>query len=255
MSSLDEHSSCDYPAWKPPLDLPLESDWEHPCAYLPDRTAQTRYFLASSIDGRVYQTFMDAGFRRSGQVIYQPMCRGCRACLPLRVPVNQFTMNKSQRRCFRANSDLTITRAEPDCTPEKYELYSRYQLEWHGRLGDDTSAVAFERFLYDSPTESVEFEYRDREGRLLAVGICDIAETFLSSVYFYFEPGESQRSLGTFGAIHELQTARELSIPHYYLGYWVKACGAMRYKANFRPCEVLHPDGKWRAVEDDAPRE
>ena len=30
MSSLDAHSSCDYPAWKPPLDLPLEADWEHP---------------------------------------------------------------------------------------------------------------------------------------------------------------------------------------------------------------------------------
>lgn len=249
MSSRDEHPSCDYPAWQPPMELDLESEGEHPCSYLPDRMMRTRYFLVSEIDGLSYQSFMDAGFRRSGDMIYQPICRGCRECLPLRVPVDQFTMSKSQRRCLKRNSDLSITHAEPVCTAEKYELYSRYQQEWHGRPEGDTSAPGFAQFLYGSPTESLEFEYRDPAGRLLAVGICDTAATFLSSVYFYFEPAESQRCLGTFGALHELQTAKELSIPHYYLGYWVKGCRSMRYKANFRPCEVMCPDGKWRAME------
>ena len=33
---------------------------------------------------------------------------------------------------------------------------------------------------------------------------------------------------------------------YYYLGYWVAGCGAMEYKATFRPCELLGTDGLWR---------
>lgn len=247
MNTRDEHPYCDYPAWKPPIDFDLATGEDHQCAYLPEQMMQTRYLFVSEIDGPSYHSFMDAGFRRSGDMIYQPICKGCRACLPLRVPVDQFAMNKSQRRCFRRNSDLTITRAEPIFSKEKYALYLRYQEEWHGR---GSSAADLKQFLYDSPTDSVEFEYRDLNGELLAVGICDIAETFLSSVYFYFDPHESERSLGTFGALHELEVSKQLSIPHYYLGYWVKGCRSMRYKANFRPCEILWPDGCWRSLED-----
>jgi arginyl-tRNA--protein-N-Asp/Glu arginylyltransferase len=252
MNGPGQEPACDYPAWHPPLDLELAPGWEHPCSYLPDQQMKSRYFLASEIDGTTYQAFMDAGFRRSGEMIYQPVCRGCRACLPLRVPVRQFMMNKSQRRSLKRNDDLQISRGRPKYSLEKYRLYCRYQREWHARSTSDTSAMDFKQFLYESPTQTVEFEYRNPEGTLLAVGICDMAPTFLSSVYFYFEPGESKRGLGTFGALHELRTALELSIPHYYLGYWVKGCRAMEYKANFQPCEVLYPDGKWRPYVDEA---
>ena len=44
-------------------------------------------------------------------------------------------------------------------------------------------------------------QHRDSAGRLLGVGICDRAPHSLSSVYFYFDPSESKRSLGTFAAL------------------------------------------------------
>ena len=116
MTSRDEHPFCDYPAWKPPIKLALSTSWEHECTYLPNQMMRTRYKVVSEIDGPSYQSFMDAGFRRSGDIIYQPVCRGCRSCLPLRVPVDQFAMNKSQRRCFKRNSDLTVTCGELDFT-------------------------------------------------------------------------------------------------------------------------------------------
>jgi len=85
---------------------------------------------------------------------------------------------------------------------------------------------------------------------LLAVGICDVCEQSLSSVYFFFDPAHSERGLGTFGALYEIATATRLGIPHYYLGYWIRDCRQMRYKTSFRPCELLGTDGTWRPAED-----
>jgi arginine-tRNA-protein transferase len=196
----------------------------------------------------VYHRFMDAGVRRSGRLVYQPVCRACRACVPIRVPVATFTPSKSQRRCRRRNEDLTVSAAEPVATDEKHELYRRYVSGWHGRDAGEERRESFESFLYDSPVDTLEFSYRDRAGELLAVGICDVSTRSLSSVYFYFEPGQSRRGLGTYGALCEVDAAARLGIPYYYLGYWVDGCASMQYKADFRPAELLGTDGVWRPL-------
>ena len=224
---------------------------EHACSYLPGRRSVNRAFMAGKMPGEVYHRFMDAGFRRSGKLVYQPVCPGCRACMPLRVPVAGFQPGKSQRRCWRKNQDLYVTRSEPEPTEEKYDLYRRYTAGWHGKPQDDEGWETFESFLYDSPVDTVEFLYRDTSGRLLAVGICDVSARSLSSVYFYHDPSESSRGLGTFGAMYEIDAARRWGIPHYYLGFWITGCGTMDYKSRFRPCEVLHPDGAWRPLEPE----
>jgi len=137
---------------------------------------------------------------------------------------------------------------EPLPTDEKFDLYRRFLAGRFARddgAGDDRRE-AFEQFLYDSPVETVEFCYRNAAGALLAVGICDVCAESLSSVYFYHDPAESRRGLGTFGALREIEAATELGIPYYLLGFWVPGCGAMEYKASFGPYEVLCPDGVWR---------
>lgn len=243
MAASDSILSCQY--LPPPVDLSLTVLPEHPCPYLPDRTATTRAFYAKSLPPEMYHDFMDAGFRRSGCVIYQPICQGCRACLPIRILVDQFKPDKSQRRCWRKNQDLIVTAGPAVPTDEKYELYLQYQTDWHnGIMSEDREA--FESYLYDSPVNTLEFCYRDQSGKLLAVGICDLCPRSFSSVYFYHDPAESKRSLGTFGVLYEIQQAREMKTPYYYLGYWIKGCTAMEYKANFRPNEILYPNGKWR---------
>jgi arginine-tRNA-protein transferase len=244
-----------YPSHPPPVTVPLMVFPDHPCSYLPGRQATSRGFVVGEMPGSVYHRFMDAGFRRSGKLVYQPVCRGCRACVPLRVPVDAFQPSKSQRRCCRRNGDLSVEVGLPQATQEKYELYRRYTTEWHGKPPGDEGEDAgegwetFESFLYDSPAQTLEFCYRDPAGRLLAVGICDVCPQSLSSVYFYFDPAETRRGLGTFGAVYEIEFARTQEIPKYYLGFWVSGCAAMQYKANFRPCEILHPDGVWRRLD------
>jgi leucyl-tRNA---protein transferase len=245
VARLPEHLVCAYPALAPPTDVPLTVLPEHDCPYLPPRKAITRAIMASRIPPDLYHDFLDAGFRRSGKLIYQPICRGCRKCVPIRVPVDRFEPSKSQRRCLRKNSDLVVSQGPAVATAEKEELYRRYVTGWHG----GESAEGFESFLYDSPVQTIEFCYRDSAGRLLAVGICDLSSRSLSSVYFYFDPADAVRGLGTFGALYELDWAARSGIPFYYLGYWVYGCASMQYKAKFRPCEVLLPDGRWRIMQ------
>jgi leucyl-tRNA---protein transferase len=239
------HPSCPYPGHTSPVPVPLTVFPEHPCVYLPDRTAAMRGFAIRKLEPSIYQAFMDAGFRRSGLLLYQPICRGCRQCLPLRLRVNQFRPNKSQRRCWAHNQDLVITENAPVPTEEKLELYQRYQNVWHGK-DEPIDWHSFESFLYQSPVETAEFCYRDAVGKLLGVGICDVSPQALSTVYFYHDPDHSDRGLGTFSALYEIETAKRRGMTFYYLGFWVDGCQSMAYKAQYRPYEILEPDGNWR---------
>lgn len=238
-----------FPAIPPPVDVPLTTLPPQPCPYFEDRVARLRAIQAYRIEPEAYHQFMDAGFRRSGRMLYQPVCTGCRDCRQLRVPVADFCMSRSQRRCWRRNQTLMVSVAPPRPTRDKYDLYRRYLAERHDGKQEDSRA-AFEAFLYESPVRSVEFEYRlPPDGRLLAVGICDESPRSLSSVYFYFDPSEARRGLGTFGALREIAYAGQRGIPYYYLGYWVAGAPTMDYKASFHPYELLDGDGAYRRRE------
>jgi arginine-tRNA-protein transferase len=244
-----EQTFSHYPSWPAPVPLRLPTLPEHPCVYLPGKTARMRGLIVDQMPPEVYHGFMDAGFRRSGRFVYQPACPRCRQCVPMRLAVEQFRPSKSQRRCWKRNQDLLLSIAPPQPTDEKHDLYVRYMRDWHGRGAEDSSREDFEAFLYESPVDTIEFTYRDRQRRLLAAGICDVCPQALSSVYFYFDPAEAHRGLGTFGALCELDYARAHRVPLYYLGYWVYECTSMQYKRDFRPNQVLGTDGMWREAQ------
>jgi arginine-tRNA-protein transferase len=220
---------------------------EHSCPYLPGRTAQSVFTFPMDVDAQTYQRMMDAGFRRSGDFFYRPDCVGCRACLPIRVPVQRFAPTRSQRRAGRRNRDLTIETAEPRADDERWELFRRYQAYQH-----DTEMIStreeYYSFFCASPIKTLEMCYR-LNGRLVGVGIVDVCSASLSSVYFFFEPDCAQRSLGVFSARCEIEETRRRGLPHWYLGYFVRGCAKMEYKVRYQPHEFLHVDGSWRDQE------
>jgi leucyl-tRNA---protein transferase len=232
------------PQLQPPPELvTLEPT---PCTYLPGRISRVRAFLAGSLHPDAYHALMDAGFRRSGRILYQPVCPTCRACVGIRVPVDRFRPSRSQRRCSRKNGDLLVSVESPQPTAEKHALYAAYQTQWHaGQQSADFASFA--AFLYSSPVDTREFLYRTSDGRLLGVGICDLSAASLSSVYFYFDTAAAGRSLGTFSALYEIAYARTHDIPYWYAGFHVAGCPSMSYKSRFRPHELLGTDGTWRA--------
>ena len=68
----------------------------------------------------------------------------------------------------------------------------------------------------------------------------------LSAIYFFYDPDERDRSLGTFNVLRVIDSAAARGIPHVYLGYYVEGCRSLEYKARFRPNEVLGRAGTWQ---------
>jgi leucyl-tRNA---protein transferase len=225
-----------------PLDFLGLGD-EHDCPYLPGLRAREEFFLTGSFPGELYHDFMDHGFRRSGTLFYRTACPTCDECRPIRIPVNDFVFKKSYRRILKHNDDIRVTVGPPKFSAEKSRLYRSYLTVQHGQSNQNVPGN-LRRFLYTSPVESIEFEYR-LNGRLVAVGITDRCSRSLSSVYTYFDPEHAERSLGTFSALFEIRYCEAEGIPHYYLGFYVRECPSMNYKARYRPHEILDTSGRW----------
>ena len=148
-------------------------------------------------------------------------------------------------RIRRRNVDVTVVEVAPEVDAKTFELYTRYLDSQH----DETMSRTFDTFrdfLYDSPTDTVEFDYYLGH-RLIGVSIVDRCPNGLSSVYMFFDPEEGGRSLGTYSVLWEIEYCRRTRLPFYYLGYYVADCKTMSYKSRFRPNEVLDGTGHWVA--------
>jgi arginine-tRNA-protein transferase len=217
---------------------------EHACVYVPRRRARHEYLIAAKVDPEDYHRLMNMNYRRSGPVVYRPECPECRQCLQLRVPAEEFEPDRGQRRNLRMNADVMVRVAAPSLTPERWRLYGRYQSTRHDE--HDHSPESLEEFLYTSCVHSTEWSYYLGD-RLVMVGIADVSPGCLSAVYCYWEPALAGRGLGTLNVLTLLAAARAESMPHVYLGYYIRDCAKMIYKARFRPCEVLEHN-RWRRL-------
>jgi arginine-tRNA-protein transferase len=163
------------------------------------------------------------------------------------VPVAEFRADRSQRRNLRRNADLTLSLEPAAYSDEYFDLYRRYLDVRHAGGGMDNPAEEdFTRFLYTawSPTAFVALRLH---GRLLAVAVTDFASSGVSAVYTFFDPHESERGLGTYAILRQIDLARERGLPHVYLGYWIAGHPKMDYKARFHPLELLGPEG-WQPL-------
>jgi arginyl-tRNA--protein-N-Asp/Glu arginylyltransferase len=223
-------------------EQPITPGPAFPCPYLPGREAQQVTVMPQPLAPGVYHALMDLNFRRLGPTFYRPTCADCDACRMIRVPVAEFQPTRAQRRCRSRNSDLTVTIGPPTPTDEKWQLYRRYLETRHdGQM--DGSKEELEGFLYTSPLRSFELTYRDANERLVGVGIADAEPRALSAVYFFFDPDVTARSPGVFNVLTLIDLCRDGNVPHLYLGYYVRDCAKMSYKAGYRPSEVLERSG------------
>jgi leucyl-tRNA---protein transferase len=209
------------------------------CPYLPHREARHLALRLEPLQPGLYHALMDLNFRRLGEVFYRPQCDGCDACRMIRLPVAEFRPSRAQRRCWKRNADLHVEIGAPRMSDEKQALYKRYLRARHdGQM--DGSPAELHGFLYSSPTETLELGY-SWQGRLIGVGIVDVEPAALSAVYCYFDPTLRARSLGVFNVLRLLDECRRRGLAHLYLGYYVRGCANMDYKARYRPCEILEP--------------
>ncbi len=238
---------CSAPALSP---LQFYATAAYPCSYLEDRTARSQVAApAEIVNTDVYNSLVQQGFRRSGPFIYRPHCEQCHACQSIRINVQDFEANRSQRRAWSQHAELSPTVIAPDFYEEHYALYARYQKARHEGGGMDLDDVAqYDDFLVKTNVNTLMVEFRfpspDKVcGELKMVSIIDQLDDGLSAVYTFFSP-EPQQNYGTFNILWQIQLAQTRGLQHLYLGYWIEKCQKMSYKTRFKPFE-LFANGKW----------
>lgn len=232
-----------------------------PCPYLPGHEERKVFtHLVGERAPELNNVLTHGGFRRSQSIAYRPACDGCRACISVRVVVDDFRPSRTMRRVRDRNSDLIGDMRVPVPTSEQYSVFRSYLDSRHfdGGMADMT-VLDYAMMVEDSHVETRLVEYRRADpdsrftgrgmGPLFAVALTDVLKDGLSMVYSFYDPAHADRSLGTFVILDHIARARRMGLSYVYLGYWVRGSRKMDYKARFLPQERLLSEGWTRVAE------
>jgi arginine-tRNA-protein transferase len=237
-----------------------------PCGYLPNELWSLEYEYVGSLSRGEYLVRMLEGWRRFGLMLFRPACAECKCCRPVRISADRFRPDRSQRRCRKQNeSDLTLVIGKPSVTRLKLNLYDRYHAfqtdakGWPQHPAKDPASYAdsfvhhpfaVEEWCYFLGERLVGVGYVDYlpslEGEVAPAGADSGEQGGLSGIYFYYDPDERHRSLGTWNVLCLLAEAQRRKLPYVYLGYYVAGCRSMEYKVRFAPNQLREVDGVWR---------
>ncbi len=230
--------------------LPLFITPPQNCSYLPGQ--ESINLLADprvSLDVVLYSELVANGFRRSGNLIYRPYCPFCQACIPVRIPVDQFVPRRSQRRTLATNRSVTVHFTPAELQEQQFQLYCRYLAARHpgGDIPNPTVAD-YLQFLTNPLVDTGFYEFREGQN-LLGVAVIDHLTHGLSAVYTFFDPTLPTRSLGVYGILWSVAECQRRGLPYLYLGYWISQCRKMRYKEQYQPLEIYW-NNQWQPFYD-----
>jgi len=191
--------------------------------------------------------FFENGYRRNGNCMYAMRCPRCSKCVPIRITPQDFQPNRSQKRVWRKNHDISVGLAPVTMSDENLALLDRFLSTRFPSSRSDAESY-YNDFFITSMTKCFEIRYRSEKNKLLGVAVIDCSDQWLNAVYFYFDPEQAWRSPGTLNILYLIDFCRRHGIASLYLGYWIEGLKGMHYKTDFRPHEILE-NGRWLRVE------
>jgi leucyl-tRNA---protein transferase len=223
-------------------------DEPHDCPYVAGRVAVLPLRVPSRrLSGEELDDRLAAGDRRQGMFLYRTACPTCKACEPIRLDVDRYEPNRSQRRVLtRGNAELTTEIGPPLLDEQRVALYNRHK-QLRGLGEGEIDLAGYRQFLVMTCCESFELRYRVGN-ELVGVALVDRALSGLSAVYCLYDPSYEHLSIGTYSILKQVELCRSWSLKHLYLGLYIGDCDRMRYKSRFLPHERLL-DGEWVGFE------
>ncbi len=243
------------------MNTPLhECTAEEKCSYLDDRQQTTQYKIIDNCSIDYCADLIEKGWRRFGHMFFRPVCEGCQACESFKIDVKNYDFSKSERRILRKNEDLKIIIQHPQVSTEHLNLFEKYHLHMKNKRDWSHQTVTPRHYYMSFVHGYGEFGYEVLyylDDRLIAVDLIDILPEGISSIYFYYDPDFSNRSLGTYSMLQQIQMAQEADLNWIYMGYYVQGCQSLEYKSRYKPYYVLQDrpeetgDAVWLPSKDE----
>ena len=212
------------------------------CPYIKDNACFMEYKFIQDCPKSLNQELVSRGWRRFGAYFSRPICKDCARCVGLRIKTNEFKFSKSQRRVIRKNLRTQIVLRKPNLSNEHLFLYEKYHEFMKDKRGWKINSLNFRQYynLYvDSAFDyGYELDFYDGE-KLICVDLIDILADGISSIYCFYDPEYADLSLGKFSLLSEIQIANSRGLRYVYLGYFVRECKSLSYKADYTPNEIL----------------
>lgn len=203
------------------------------CPYGLPHVATFNQATFAPLSEHAMELFLAAGYRRNGNCLYNMRCAACQACTPIRLHPHDFKANRNQRRTLAKNHDIEVSILPLRPNLECMQLCDAFlQARYPGE--NNTAQGYYRDFFLNSIVNSAQVQYRVKD-RLVGNAIIDLGYNWLNAVYFFFDPQESQRSLGTHNILSLIELCQQWEVERLYLGYVIDSVPAMSYKKNFKP--------------------
>ena len=189
------------------------------------------------------ESLLACGYRHFGDFFYRPICGLCHRCVPLRIPLSDFSFSQSGKRALIRGAKFVTVLERPQPSNEAFELYRKHKRRFKADYAESDLEFQFQAF-FDPFHSSFQLSIRDGS-RLVGVSHLDVTENALSAIYCYYDDSYVRESIGTFAINKEIEIGRERGASFLYLGYYIAENQHMSYKGRFHPSQVLLQEGQW----------
>ncbi len=220
---------------------------ENECAYLPDKKSRMEYKYIQNASGTLNDALTQRGWRRFGQYYSRPNCKGCQECKNLRIDALNYKFGRNARRTIKKNKNLIYTVGSPTLTNDHLKLYEKYHEFMERKKGWKKYSIKassyHELYVAGAGRFGKEILYY-LDDKLIAVDLVDFLDNGISAIYFFYDPDFAHLSLGRYSIYVQIDLAKKFNLRWIYLGYYVKECSSLNYKANYKPYQLLQNNPK-----------
>lgn len=221
------------------------STLESPCVYLPGQKMKMAYKYIKNCSLELSSKLVSRGWRRFGHYYSRPACEACQACQSMRIDALDFLFSKSVKRVMKKNASTRVLVRKPSISQDHLALYEKYHRFMAEKKGWEYYPLTLESYadLYAKGFSSFGYEILYiKDQKLIGVDLVDFLEDGISAIYFYYDPDYRHLELGKFSLYKQIEMAKERYLRWIYLGYYVKECGSLNYKAQYKPHQILEND-------------